>query len=81
MSLESAAKFISRYNDDAEFRAKFDSAHDEEARNEIIRSEGFSFTKEELKHVYSQPTELSNGDLDAVAGGVTQDPPPPPTFV
>jgi len=79
MSLESAALFLTRFNEDEDFRSKIESATNEEIRNDILKKEGFSFTQEELKHVCAQPHELSNGDLDAVAGGINN--PPPPTFV
>lgn len=80
MSLDSAAKFLKKYNEDPAFRSTLETAKDLDERRQLINAAGFDFTQDELNHVAKQPTELSNGDLEDVAGGVENPKPPPPNM-
>jgi len=75
MSLESAVKFLKRFNGDNVFRSALEALKDDATRKQMIKAAGFDFSQDELNHIVNQPTELSNGDLEAVAGGVEERPP------
>ena len=79
MSIESAEKFFRRFKNDSKFYSSLKNASDDEARRKLIEAEGYDFSKDEIKHVMCLPIELTNGDLEAVAGGVGEDPPPSST--
>lgn len=66
MSLASAEAFMDRMKSDEEFAKKVNGCKDAEARLALARSEGYTFTKEEISQVKS---ELSDEELDQVAGG------------
>jgi len=66
MSIESAQAYVERLSSDEEFARKVAAIETREERAEMARSEGFDFTPEELQKV---TTELSDEELDAVAGG------------
>ncbi len=65
MSLESARAFVDRFKKDEEFRQSLQDADQEKVRA-ILEAEGFEFTEEEYDTARS---ELSDEELDAVAGG------------
>ncbi|MEO5358282.1 MAG: Nif11-like leader peptide family natural product precursor [Nitrospirae bacterium YQR-1] len=69
MSLESAEEFMKKLNSDLEFRNKVEAVKDENVRNKIIKEAGFNFKVEELKQVIHRCSELSEKDLENVAGG------------
>ncbi len=66
MSIESAKVFIEKMKTDPDFAKKVSTCKDSEARHSLVKSSGLDFTVEELKKVKS---ELSEADLDSVAGG------------
>ena len=66
MTIESAKEFLEKVKTDEEFADRIRKATSREKRREIARSEGFDFTPEEIKNATD---ELSEEDLDAVAGG------------
>ena len=74
MSKESAQLFFERFKEDETFRRSLENAPDDNARREIRKREGFDFTREEIQQVMDEPLELSNGDLEAVAGGLDNEP-------
>jgi predicted ribosomally synthesized peptide with nif11-like leader len=74
MSMESARLFFKRFKEDETFRCSLENAHDDNARRDIRKREGFDFTREEIQQVMSEPLELNNGDLEAVAGGFDDEP-------
>lgn len=67
MSIESAKAFIERLKTDEEFSAKVRECQNPEARRAFVMKAGFDFTAEEIKNVGE--TQLSDGELDEVAGG------------
>jgi len=66
MSVESAKKFIEKVKADEAFAKKVKECKDSEARLAFAKASGFDFTAEEIKGL---KTELSDDELDAVAGG------------
>lgn len=65
MSVESAKAFIEKMKTDEGFAKKIKECSDNEARMAFAKESGFNFTVEEIK----LEGELSDDDLDAVAGG------------
>ena len=65
MSIESAKAFIEKMKTDEEFAKKVKECKDGAARMAFAKGSGFEFTVEEIK----LEGELSDEDLDAVAGG------------
>jgi predicted ribosomally synthesized peptide with nif11-like leader len=82
MGLESAQAFWTRVRDDSEFRQKLASATSDQELERIIVEAGFSVTGEELKTSLAQwkaataaaGQELSEEQLEKVAGGSIQNP-------
>jgi predicted ribosomally synthesized peptide with nif11-like leader len=69
MAVEDAKKFIEKLRSDPELGKKLETASDEE-RVKIVSQEGYDFTPEEFKTAALEMSpELSDEDLDAVAGG------------
>ena len=76
MSLESAKLFIEKMKTDSEFREKVVALKTKEERKSFVKNEGFDFTKEEFEQVKKEyinkaksEGELSDEDLEKVAGG------------
>ena len=72
MSLESAKEFTKRLMTDKAFRDKFSSIPDLAARKSAVAAAGYSFTKEEMHEALQhaqKPGELSDAELEGVAGG------------
>lgn len=71
MSVESAKACLEKLRADADFAAKLEKAGDDAGRVKIIEDAGFDFTKEDFKEAAAEmaPEELSDKDLEAVAGG------------
>jgi predicted ribosomally synthesized peptide with nif11-like leader len=71
MSVEQAKAFIEKLDSDKAFLTQVAGAGSDEARLELAKAAGFEFTAEELAGVIDQFTdeELSEDELDAVAGG------------
>ncbi|HHY28044.1 MAG TPA: Nif11-like leader peptide family natural product precursor [Desulfitobacterium dehalogenans] len=66
MSIESAKAFMEKMKTDQDFAKKVMAAKDAEERRVLVKEEGFDFSTAELKEVGA---ELSDSELDAVAGG------------
>jgi len=66
MSVESAKQFIEKMKTDEAFAQKVKECKDSEARMTFVKESGFDFTTEEVKGLQG---ELSDDELDAVAGG------------
>ena len=66
MSIESAKAFLERIKSDEDFKNSVGELGTAEERMEYVKGAGFDFTKEEIK---SLKDELSDEELDAVAGG------------
>jgi predicted ribosomally synthesized peptide with nif11-like leader len=69
MSVESAKAFLAKFNSDSDFRAKLEGAGDAAATQAIVKEAGFEFSKAELKECAAASSELSDADLENVAGG------------
>jgi predicted ribosomally synthesized peptide with nif11-like leader len=66
MSIETARAFVEKLKSDAELAQKVHEAEDTESKLQIAKQEGYEFTAQEAKQVQE---ELSDEDLDSVAGG------------
>ena len=66
MSQEAAKVLIEKMKTNKEFRDKILSVEDPNERMNIIKQEGLEVTKEEIRQ---QSQQLSDQDLDNVAGG------------
>ncbi len=66
MSIEQARRFIERVHADDEFRVRVLAEQDVDARMELIRSEGFDCTAEEIAAVL---VALADARLENVGGG------------
>ncbi len=66
MSIEQARRFIERVHADDEFRARVLAEQDVDARMQLIRSEGFDCTAEEIAGVL---VALADATLENVLGG------------
>jgi len=67
MSVESAKKFLAKYKADEAFAKSINEAKSVEEKKKVILGAGFDFTQAELNEC--RGGELSDADLDAVAGG------------
>jgi len=67
MSVESAKKFLAKYKADEAFAKSINEAKSVEEKKKVILGAGFDFTQAELNEC--RGGELSDTDLDAVAGG------------
>ena len=74
MSVEQAKSFIEKLNSDEAFLNQVAAAGDNESLLGVAREAGYDFSLEELQQ--SMPTqteeELSDDELEAVAGGAMQ---------
>jgi predicted ribosomally synthesized peptide with nif11-like leader len=71
MSIDSAKAFAERLATDEVFRNQVRGAKSDEERQALVQAAGYSFTPEEWQSVAS---ELSEQELEAVAGGVYLEP-------
>ncbi len=69
MSIESAKAFLKKLASDESFKKKIEGAASDEERQKIVKEAGFEFTKDEIKQVVGDSAELSDSDLEKVAGG------------
>jgi predicted ribosomally synthesized peptide with nif11-like leader len=69
MAQEDAKKFIEKFYSDKTLREKMKAAQNDEEKKKIAKDLGLSFTKEEFEKAYRASKELSDEELDAVAGG------------
>jgi predicted ribosomally synthesized peptide with nif11-like leader len=68
MSIESAKAFIEKAKNDEDFRNRLNGFKEGKERIAFAKTAGFDFTVQEIKQ--ASGAELTDGDLDAVAGGV-----------
>ena len=76
MSVESAKAILEKIKNDSEFGAQLEAESDETKRIQFMKDAGFDFTKEEFKQAAKEMAaaagisdELSDDELEAVAGG------------
>ncbi|MBP1764516.1 MAG: protein of unknown function nitrogen fixation [Firmicutes bacterium] len=67
MSIEAAKLFLERMKTDEKFATKIAAESTEEARMALAQTEGFIFTAADMEQVVGE--DLSDDELDAVAGG------------
>ncbi len=72
MSVASAKAFLKVVADDASLRTKIEAA-DDSGRQAIAKDLGFIFDKSDVKAALGVSGELSEAELEAVAGGGTAD--------
>jgi len=68
MSIESARAYVDKMKNDENFRNKVLACENAEKRMEFVKTQGFDFSQEEINSIFPS---LSNGDLQRVAGGIT----------
>lgn len=71
MSIESAKLFLERVKSNAEFAKQVAEIKDQDSCMAFVKNAGFDFTDAEIAEVMG---ELSDGELDAVVGGVGEGP-------
>ena len=73
MSVEQANAFIEKLDTDKTFLTQVAGAGSDEARLELAQKAGFEFTTEEFATAMGESAsdELSEDDLESVAGGFT----------
>ena len=69
MSVESAKEFLKKLSKDEAFKKAIEGAASDEERQKLVKDAGFEFTKAEIKEVSGGSAELSDDDLEKVAGG------------
>jgi predicted ribosomally synthesized peptide with nif11-like leader len=71
MAIENAKAFMTRLNEDADFRKKVASAPSPEAKRQVIEAAGLGgFDGNDIQSAAPDfGTELSDAELEAVAGG------------
>ncbi len=71
MSVESAKQFVQKMASDPEFLAKVQAAPDQATKKKLVQEAGFDFDLADLAGMLpqSQGGELSESDLEGVAGG------------
>ena len=72
MSKESLEQFINQVAESEELQAKIGEEIDGDALIALGTEHGFEFNTEELNELSSEPTELTDDDLDPVAGGIQE---------
>jgi predicted ribosomally synthesized peptide with nif11-like leader len=70
MAVKDAKAFVEKLKTDSVLLAKLQAAKDDAAKQKIAHDLGYDFSKDDLKTLAQQNTaELSDEDLEAVAGG------------
>ncbi|WP_163351949.1 Nif11-like leader peptide family RiPP precursor [Desulfovibrio sp. JC010] len=69
MSAEAATQWVLKLHENEELRREAEAAGSFEDRQALARQHGFEFCKEEIEDAFKADDELSDDDLDAVAGG------------
>ena len=69
MSEEHRKAFLEKVKTDTELQEKLNGAADSDAVVEIAKAAGFSITAEDIQSTIGAPVELSDVELDRVAGG------------
>ncbi len=72
MSTEAAVQWVVKLHENEELRKEAEAAGSFEARQALAKEHGFEFTKEEVENAFKADEELSDDDLDAVSGGVSE---------
>ncbi len=73
MSKESLEQFMNQVAESEELQARIGEEIDGDALIALGAEHGFEFNTEELNELSSEPTELTDDDLDSVAGGIDMD--------
>ena len=75
MSIESAAAFYDRLQSDVSLQEQLKATGDRKRVEAYVRDElGYDFTKEEMqKVVFERNPEMTDEELEAVVGGVSDD--------
>ena len=75
MSIESAAAFYDRLQSDVSLQEKLKTTGDRGVMEAYVREElGYDFTKEEMqKVIFERNPEMTDEELEAVVGGVSDD--------
>ena len=79
MTIESARALYQKVIEDADFRASFEAVSTEEEKKHFIKDAGYNFTSDEWQQMLTEvqaansSQELSEEELEAVAGGVNID--------
>ncbi|MDR1977878.1 MAG: Nif11-like leader peptide family natural product precursor [Synergistaceae bacterium] len=71
MSVEAAKGFLAKLSEDKEFAEKLNAIQSDEGCLKMAKDFGFDFTNEELKLCVVSTGELSDDDLEKVAGGIS----------
>lgn len=66
MSIEAAKSFIERMETDEKFNKKITACKDPEERMALVKTEGYDFTKDEIKQIKGR---LTDEQLDNITGG------------
>ena len=69
MSEEQLKAFLEKVKSDAELQEKLKASADANAVVAIAKEAGFSITAEDIQSMQSATVELSDGELEQVAGG------------
>jgi len=70
MSKERLEQFMNQVAESEELQARIGEEIDGDALIALGAEHGFEFNTEELNELSSEPTELTDDDLDSVAGGI-----------
>ena len=75
MSIESAVAFYDRLQSDVSLQEQLKSAGDRDRVEAYVRDKlGYDFTKEEMqKVIFERNPEMTDDELEAVIGGVSDD--------
>ena len=75
MSMESATAFYDKLESDTELTARIQELQTRKAIGQYVREElGYDFSLEEMqKVIFERNPEMSDEDLEAVVGGVSDD--------
>lgn len=73
MALDDIGKFLEHLEVNEELAKEFFSSETPSAAIEVARKAGYVFTVNELKMIFVKEIELSDDELDSVAGGLSSD--------
>jgi predicted ribosomally synthesized peptide with nif11-like leader len=63
MSIESAREFVKKFSQDKAFRESIENAPDDQAKQAVVTSAGFDFTKDDLKVLNQEGIESIGDDV------------------
>ena len=72
MSQQSLEQFLEKVAQSEELQSQIGEEIDGDALIALGAEHGFEFNTEELNELSSEPTELTDDDLDSVAGGIQE---------